>query len=401
MNPEKILQKSKENIEYMRKVRRDIHKYPGIGFDNLKTIEYIEHELLLLGITPVRLGRCGLIASVGKGENIDRSFLLRADTDGLFVTEETGLPFASDVGRFHGCGHDMHAAMLLGAAKILKSLEGDICGKVHFMFQSAEETLEGAKDMLSAGLMEKTTPCGAMMIHVMTGVPIKCGTVIVPAPGVGAPAADFFEINVRGKGCHGSTPSQGADPIYASASIVTALSEIASRELAMSDGAALTIGCLRAGESANVIPDTAIMKGTLRCFDEETREYIKTRLCEISGGIAKTFRASASVTFTSGCPTLINDKALCSRELSYAKELFSNSGVVSAESFGKDKIRTSGSEDFAYISHEVPSVMIALAAGEPACGYEFPLHHPKADFNETALPYGCAALAYTAICEVG
>lgn len=399
MNPEKILDVAKENTEYMRRIRRDIHRCPGVGFENSEAIEYIERELSRLCISSERLGRCGLVASIGCGKN-GRSFLLRADTDGLPTKEETGLPFRSENGAFHGCGHDMHAAMLLGATKILKSCEDEIGGVVHFMFQSAEEILEGAKDMLDCGLLEKTKPCGAMMIHVMTGVPIKCGTVIVPPSGVGAPAADFFEIAVRGKGCHGSTPSQGADPIYSAASIVTALSEISSRELAISEGAALTIGCINAGKAANVIPDTAVMKGSLRCFGEDVRKKIKLRLCEISGSVAKVFRTSANVEFTSGCPALINDEDLCKRVLGYTKELFGEKNVLSAKDFAKGTSTTAGSEDFAYISREVPSVMLALAAGEPECGYSFPLHHPRVDFDEGALPYGCAALVCTALREV-
>ncbi len=399
MNPEKILALAMENLEYMRKIRRDIHRYPGIGFDNQKTVKYIEAELSRLGISSKSIGKCGLLAEIGSG---GKCFLLRADTDGLPIAEKTGLPFAAENGAFHGCGHDMHAAMLLGAAKIIKQFENELCGTVLFMFQSAEETLSGAKDMIESGVLENPKPHGAMMIHVLTGIPIKCGTVIVSAPGVSAPAADFFEIEISGKGCHGSSPSEGIDPIYAAASIVTALSEINSRELAMGDNAVLTIGCVKAGESANVIPDKAHLKGTLRCFDEDVRQKIKTRLCEISEGTAKVFRSSAQVKFTSGCPSLLNDKALSERMLGYTKELLGKDTALSAADLADagGKITTSGSEDFAYVSHSVPSVMVALAAGEPHLGFEYPLHHPKADFDENALPYGCATLAYTAFCEV-
>ncbi|MDE5865997.1 MAG: peptidase dimerization domain-containing protein, partial [Lachnospiraceae bacterium] len=221
-------------------------------------------------------------------------------------------------------------------------------------------------------------------------------------PGVSAPAADYFEIRVKGKGCHGSMPNTGIDPINVAAHIVIALQEIHARELAMGDRAVLTIGTMNAGNAANVIPDVVVMGGSIRTFDEETRTFIKQRMTEITNGIAQSFRADAEVTFGSGCPTLFNDKILTDEAYKYVKELlgegkaFSSKDLSEAEG-GQKSSKTAGSEDFAYVSHKVPSVMLALAAGTPDKGYIYPQHHPKVMFDEDALCAGSAVYAYTAL----
>ncbi len=394
MTTENILSEACECFEYMTECRRYLHRNPGTGFDNEAAMSFIKSELEKMGIAAESCGRCGAVALIGKGKEC---FLLRADTDALPVREETGLEFSPNNGKMHGCGHDMHGAMLLGAAKILKKHESELAFTVKLMFQSAEETLEGAKDMIESGVLENPKVDFAMMLHVMTGIPFESGTVIVSSPGVSAPAADFFRIEVLGKGCHGSSPSEGIDPIFVSSQIVLSLSEINSRELASGEVASLSIGVFSAGEAANVIPDKAVLAGTMRAMSEEIREYMKKRLCEISRGVAESFRAEAKVDFTSGCPSLYNDEALCGKALSAMTELFGGAGALSSRDMntGERKTKISGSEDFAYVSQRVPSVMLALAAGECGKGYDYPLHHPKADFDERAMINGCAALVYT------
>ncbi|MDE6750408.1 MAG: amidohydrolase [Lachnospiraceae bacterium] len=381
--------------------RRFLHLNPGTGFDIQDTISYVKKQLTDMGYEPQLCGRAGIVAMAGAGKE-GKVFMLRADMDGLPIKEEADVDFASKNGKMHACGHDMHTAMLLGAARLLKKHEDEIEGIVKLMFQPAEEIFEGSKDMIESGLLENPSVDAAMMIHVMAGMPFPAGTVITAMPGVSAPAADYFEIKVKGKGCHGSMPNTGIDPINAAAHIVIALQEIHARELAMGDRAVLTIGTMNAGNAANVIPDVVVMGGSIRTFDEETRIFIKQRLTEIAKGIAQSFRAEAEMTFGSGCPTLFNDKVLTDEAYKYVKELLGEGKAFSSKSLseadgGQKASKTAGSEDFAYVSHKVPSVMLALAAGTPEKGYIYPQHHPKVMFDEDALCAGSAVYAYTAL----
>lgn len=379
--------------------RRFLHQNPEIGFNISKTSEYVKKCLEEMGYKVKKCGKNGLVALIGNKEN--KVFLLRADMDALPVEEETDLEFKSTNGKMHACGHDMHTAMLLGAAQILKQHEKEINGIVKLMFQPAEEILEGSKDMIKAGILENPKVDAGLMIHVMVGVPLKTGSIIVANVGNSAPSADYFEIIIRGKGCHGSSPHTGIDPINVAAHLVIALQEIMTRELPISERVALTIGQITGGSVANVIPDKVCLKGSLRTFREDTREYVKKRILEISTNISNTFRATSNVEFTSGCPPLKNDKELVNDVGEILKELLGKNKVYSAEKFVQNNSGgngvTAGSEDFAYISQEIPIVMLALAAGEPKDGYTYPLHHPKVTFDEKALAVGSVVYAYSAI----
>lgn len=381
--------------------RRYLHTHPETGFDLTETVAFVKKELTDMGYEPKPCGKAGLVVLAG-GKKPGKVFLIRGDMDALPIKEEAEVVFPSTNGRMHACGHDMHTAMLLGAARLLKEHEDEIEGTIKFMFQPAEEIFEGSKDMIETGVLQNPEVDGALMIHVMAGMPFTPGTVIVSSPGVSAPAADYFEIKVQGKGCHGSMPNTGVDPLTAASHIVIALQEIAARELAMSDQAVLTIGTMHAGTASNVIPDSVVMGGSIRTFDEETRSFIKQRMTEIAEGIAKSFRAEATVTFGSGCPTLVNDKALSDNMERYLKELLGEDKAFSvselnAKSGSQKASKTAGSEDFAYVSHEVSSIMLALAAGQPEQGYRYPQHHPMVKFDEAVLPVGSAVYAYTAM----
>lgn len=409
MNANEILEKAKSMQEELVTHRRFLHTHPGVGFDLQETYQYVYDQLVHMGYSPNAYGKCGLIAICGHKEK-GKTILLRADMDALPIREEAAIDFASTNGNMHACGHDTHTSMLLGAARILKDMENDINGRVILLFQPSEETFEGAKDMIEAGVLRDTTPDAALMIHITAGMPFEPGSVIVCDGGVSAPAADYFEIHIQGKGCHGSMPQMGIDPITVSAHIITALEQIHARELAMSDEAVLTIGSIHAGNASNAIPDKAVMGGTIRTYDEETRAFLKERMEEIITGIATSLRAEASLNFTSGCPTLVNDSDLSKAVTGYAKELlgpqmaFSKGDLekMAAASAGADTnnrkmSKATGSEDFAYFSQEVPSIMLALAGGKAADGYIYPQHHPQVTFDETAFPYGAAVYAYSAV----
>lgn len=396
MTKEQIMQEAAALQEEIKAHRLWLHTHAETGFDLTETKPYVKSTLTEMGYTVQECGKAGLVTAVGKSGG--KVLLLRADMDALPIAEEADVDFACKNGRMHACGHDMHTAMLLGAAKILKAHESELDGMVKLMFQPAEEIFEGSKDMIASGVLENPRPDAALMIHVAAGMPLPAGTVVVSAPGVSAPAADYFTIRVHGKGCHGSAPQNGIDPLTAAAHILIALQEIHARELSASDEAVLTIGTFHAGEAGNVIPDTATMGGTIRTYDEKTRAYLKERMTAIAKNVAEAFRASAGISFGSGCPTLVNDKDLSEKVTGYLKDLLgANRAFTTAELNGGKPARGGGSEDFAYVSHEVPSLMLALAAGEPSKGYPYPQHHPKVKFDERVLSTGAAVFVDCAI----
>ena len=369
--------------------RRWLHRHAEVGFQLNDTMQYVRQELERMGIEAKDCGKAGITAILGKGDS-GKTILLRADMDALPIPEESDVDFACLNGNMHACGHDMHTAMLLGAAKLLKRHESELSGTVKLMFQPAEETFEGARNMLENGVLADPRPDAAIMIHVTAASPMPSGMVIICPPGVSAPAADYFTITVQGKGCHGSAPHNGMDAISAASHILLGLQEIHARELPSSEDAVLTIGTFQGGTAPNVIADKAVLAGTIRTYSEETRNFLKERIQAISESIAAAYRASATVDFGSGCPTLVNDKALGQLLNGCLKETFGSNMVLNAADLGIP-MRAGGSEDFAYISHEVPSVMMALAAGQPDQGYSYPQHHPKVIFDESVLCVGTAA----------
>ncbi|MBP3411339.1 MAG: amidohydrolase [Clostridia bacterium] len=395
MQKETLIQEARSLEQRCIEDRRYLHAHAETGFDLHETYAYIWKQLTEMGIEPMKCGRCGISCTIGKP---GRTFLLRADMDALPIREETNHPFACQTGSMHACGHDMHAAMLLTAARLLKKHENALPGTVKLMFQPAEEPLEGARDMIDAGVLENPRVDAALMFHVMTAQTIPVGTVIISAPGVSAPAAGTFSIHVQGKGSHGAMPHTGVDPISVAAHILIALQEINAREIAPSDHAALTICSLQAGSTANVIPDTALLRGNFRAFADDTFEFIRQRVEEIATATAQVFRAEAQVEFHAHAPTLINNAELVALAEKQLTALLGSDKVFNAAKLaGSSASRSSGSEDFAAVSHRVPSLMLALAAGHPDEGYVHPLHHPGADFDERALVTGAAAYAWLAM----
>ena len=371
--------------------RRYLHMHPETGFDTVETASFVKKKLTEMGYEPVDCGK-GVVAIIGNGAP---TCMIRADMDALPMAEEADVEYRSDNGKMHACGHDMHTTMLLGAARILKKYESSLNGTIKLMFQPAEEIFCGSKNMIEAGVLEAPKVDLALMLHVMTSVPFKTGSVMVSAPGVSAPAADYFEIIVKGKGCHGAMPESGVDPLNAAAHILIALQEINAREIASADRAVLTVTTMQTGTASNVIPDEVRMGGTLRAYDEDVREFMKKRTEEIASSVATAFRAQAEVVWSNGCKTLINDRKMSETAVEKLSELLGEDMVIDAAKQNMPK--ASGSEDFAYVSHEVPSLMLAVAAGKKDEGYEYPLHHPKAKLDEDALVYGSAIYAFMAI----
>ncbi len=389
-----LLHRAEAMADRLTADRRWLHAHAETGFDLTETYRYVWNSLEEMGYAPRRCGRCGMVADVGAGE---RFVLLRAAMDALPIREEADVPFVCPDGRMHACGHDLHTAMLLGAARLLKAQETKLPGRVRLMFEPAEEILSGAQDMLADGLLEGGEPVAAFMLHVLTDIDLPAGTAIVSAPGVSAPAAAFFRIGVQGRGCHGAMPHTGVDPITAAAHIVLALQQIQTRELAMGDTAVLTLGLLQAGDSANVIPDRAEMAGTLRAHDDDVVALLLRRTEEIARGTAQVFRAEADFAVTSRAPTLRNVEAQSALDLRTLQTLLGADRALLSSQLGGDARKSTGSDDFAAISHKAPSAMIALAAGCPQDGHCYPAHHPRTTFDEAAMPAGAAAYAALAL----
>ena len=291
-----ILEESMALAHRIREHRRWLHQHPETGFDLRETVAYVRNTLEELGYEVSSCGKCGLTTTLS-ADHSGKVFLLRADMDALPIREEAEVSYASANGNMHACGHDLHTAMLLGAAEILKKHQHELKGTVKFMFQSAEEPLAGAEDMIENGILDNPRVDAGMMIHVATAVPIPTGSVIISAPGISAPAADYFTVQVKGKGCHGSMPQEGIDAITCAAHILIALQELHAREIGISDRAVMTIGTFHGGNASNVIADSAQMGGTIRTFDETLRARIKTRIQDISSGIGAAFRCQVSVTY--------------------------------------------------------------------------------------------------------
>ena len=397
MQAEKLLAEAEALQSQLQKWRRTIHRNPEIGFDLPKTRALVKQALTEMGYRPQDCGKAGILALAG-GKHPGKTILLRGDMDALPIFEESGEVFASEIpGRMHGCGHDMHTAMMLGAARLLKAHEDELEGTVKLEFQPAEEIFQGSPDMLAHGLLEAPHVDAAVMFHVLGGMPLPLGEVLVPGGGITMASCEQYHIVVHGKGGHGSMPENCIDPITAAAHIHIALQEINARELSQNDFGVLTTGRFAAGAASNVIPDTAEMWGTIRTTDPENQSgaLIKQRMTEIAQGVAAAFRCTAEVAFSDFCPCMVVDETLSKDAFGYLSEMLGQ-GVMDMTALTGGK-PGGGSEDFAFVSHKVPTVSLFLACGGPAQGCRYSQHHPKVRFDDSVLYKGSAAYGYVAM----
>ena len=397
ISAKELLNEAKALEPQLQTWRRTLHRHPEVGFDLPQTKALVKQALTEMGYAPQDCGKAGVLALAG-GKKPGKTLLLRGDMDALPIQEQSGEEFSSEIpGRMHGCGHDMHTAMMLGAAKLLKAHEDEIEGTVKLEFQPAEEIFQGSPDMIANGLLEDPKVDAAVMFHVLAGMPLPAGTVLVPGGGITMASCEQYHITVHGKGGHGSTPHACVDPITAAAHIHIALQEINSRELDPNAFGVLTTGCFKAGAASNVIPDTAEMFGTIRTTDPDnkTGELIRKRMTEIAQGVALAFRCTAEVEFSDYCPCMVVDKALAADALTYMTDLL-GAGAMDMTPLTGGKAG-GGSEDFAFVSHEVPTVSMFISAGNAKDGYLYGQHHPKVRFDDSILYEGSAAYSYFAL----
>ncbi|WP_245408881.1 M20 aminoacylase family protein [Rhizobium wuzhouense] len=357
--------------------RRHLHQFPEIGLSEFKTSDYVADRLQALGYAVTRgLAGTGVVATLRHGDS-PRSIGIRADFDALPILEETGLDYASKVpGVMHACGHDGHTAMLLGAAQILAERR-NFDGTIHLIFQPAEENFGGARLMIEDGLFEKF-PCDAVFaLH--NDPDITFGHIAVREGPIMA-AIDECKITVNGRGGHGAEPQSTADPIVCGASIIMALQTIVSRNIHPLDPSVITVGGFHAGAASNVIPERAEMVLSIRSFDAKVRDQLEQRIRAVAEGQAASYGMGVTIDYQRGYNATINHKA----ETDFVRDL--------AVSFaGADKVfdlprPMMGSEDFAYMLTERPGSYFFL--GTKRTENDPPLHHPRYDFNDDALPIG-------------
>lgn len=379
---ERALELKEETIEN----RRYMHQHAETGLYLPKTKEYVINKLQEYGLDPKPCGE-GVTATLGHGGKV---LLLRADMDALPMPEESGEEFACPTGKeAHTCGHDFHAAMLLTAAKMLKEKEDTLEGTIKFMFQPAEETFEGSKNMIENGILENPPVDAALAYHVSPGkMPI--GLFMYNDKDTMMYSVDGFKITIHGKGSHGAYPHVGIDPINIGVHIHLALQELIARESDPTHSCVLTIGQFAGGTAANIIPETAVLQGTIRTNKPEARELLVRRMKEVAEKTAAVYNGTVDIEMISEVPPLICNPKLTDEVVGYMQEL----GIPGLTPY--PGISASASEDFAVIAEKVPSTFMYLSAGYLDERGQYPAHHPKAQFNEDVCPIGAACLAHCA-----
>ena len=367
-------------------IRRNIHAHPELRFEENLTADLVAEALSSWGIPIVRgMGKTGVVGRLDGELGPGKMIGLRADMDALPLQEHNTFAHASrHAGKMHACGHDGHTAMLLGAAQYLSN-HRDFKGSVIFIFQPAEEGGGGAREMIKDGLF-KQFPCDAVFgLHNWPGIPVgDFGVTVGPMMA----SSNAFKITVKGRGGHAALPHNSADPVIAGVNVVQALQSIITRNKRPVDAAVLSITQFHAGETSNVIPDSAFIGGTVRTFTLEVLDLIETRLREITHGVAGAFDCSAEIEFIRSYPPLINHQ----QEVDFAVSVITD--LVGAGHVDKQIDPTMGAEDFAFMVLEKPGCYVFLGNGDGdhrAVGRGMgpcQLHNPSYDFNDALIPVG-------------
>ncbi|WP_430461451.1 M20 aminoacylase family protein [Thalassolituus sp. LLYu03] len=375
-----VIDSIRQNEAQFIELRRQIHSHPELGFEEHVTSALVEKNLRAWGYeVTTGLGGTGMVAQLRRGDSA-RSIGIRADMDALPVQEETGLPYASKVaGCMHACGHDGHTAILLAAAHYLAH-EGSFNGTVNLIFQPAEEGLGGAARMIADGLFERF-PCD-MIFGLHNGPTLPVGSFVVQ-PGVIAASSDTVRITLRGKGTHGGMPHMGNDPIVAMGAIIVALQSIVARNVAPDQPAVISIGKVAAGETANVIPDTAHLALTVRTFNPQVQALIEKRIRELVAGQAASYGVEAEIEWKPISRVLANAREPSALARSVAE------AMVGAQAIIPLPAGAMGGDDFSWMLEQVPGCYLVLGNGVESHGGCM-LHNPGYDFNDRILALGAS-----------
>ena len=358
-------------------IRRDIHAHPELGFEEERTSTIVAQKLKEWGCeVTTGIGKTGVVGTIRVGNN-PRAIGLRADMDALPMDEHNTFDHRSrHAGRMHACGHDGHTAMLLGAAKYLSATR-NFDGTVHFIFQPAEEGRGGAEAMVKDGLFQKF-PCE--IIFGMHNRPkLDVGKFAIRS-GPQMAGGGLFDIHITGKGAHGARPESGIDPVIIATQIISALQSVVSRSISALDSAVISVTQMHAGDAYNVIPNEAVLRGTIRAFRKETMALVKERIETISSGIAKTLGGAAKADVRIVFPPLVNDPNAVKFIADVAAE------IVGPENMNREGPYVMASEDFSYMLEQVPGAFINIGNGGGEGGCE--VHNPGYDFNDEALTLG-------------
>jgi len=375
-------------------LRHAIHAEPEIGLDLPKTQQKVLRALDGLPLEVFRGRGLTSVTAVLRGAHPGKTVLLRGDMDALPVTERTGVPYASrQQGAMHACGHDMHTAMLAGAARLLAARQADLAGNVIFMFQPGEEGEAGARIMIEEGVLDAAgdRPAAAFAIHVGSSV-LPLG-LVASRPGTAMAAADTLHVTVRGRGGHGSQPHLAADPIPVACEIVTALQAMVTRRFDVFDPVVVTVGSFHAGTTDNVIPDDAAFVATVRTFSPQSRDLVKHAALHLVRQIAAGHGLGAEAAFADGYPVTVNDQAEFGFAERTARELLGDERFIAAP------FPLTGSEDFSYVLEQVPGAFLMLGACPPdADPATAPYNHSaEAVFDDAVLADGTALYAELAL----
>lgn len=372
--------------EQLIAIRRDIHAHPELGFEEVRTAGIVSAELTRLGI-PHRtgIGKTGVVGMI-EGGRPGKVLAIRADMDALPIRETSGLPFASTRdGLMHACGHDIHTTTLLGIAAVLKQMAPQLAGSVKLVFQPAEEGLGGMQAMIDDGLMDDPVIDMALGFHNHPDMPVGCfGFVHGPA----LAASDRFDIVVFGKSGHAAHPDTAIDPLVAAAMLVTQLQTVVSREVSPIQPVVVTVGAIQGGTTYNIIPDSCLIKGTVRTLHTQARDIAEAAIRRLAGGLLAGMRVRCEVDYRRGVPCLLNDDRILAPSVAAVRAQFGDDRIDAYEP-------SLGGEDFALMAERVPSFQLKVGSGQP--GRQDKLHNSAYQPDETCIGLGVQALSRAAL----
>jgi len=381
-------QEAKELFEFSRMLRRDFHRNPELGFHEYRTAGIVARELSQMGLEVTSgIAETGVVALL-EGAKPGPVVLLRFDMDALPVVELNQVEYTShNPGVMHACGHDGHVAVGITVARMLYEMRAELPGTIKFVFQPAEEGQGGAEKMVEAGVMNDPTPVHTLALHLWNELPVGSACFV---PGPLMAGAALFSIMLTGKGGHGAMPQQTIDPIVAAAQIISALQTVISRNVSPVLAGVLSVTSIKAGETFNVIPQTAEMKGTLRYFDPSVKQILLSRFDKIVRTVAAAFDCEVEIKLTDLTPPVVNEPELTNKLGKLAPTIIPSLQINTT-------FQSMGSEDMAIMMEKVPGCYFLVGSANHEKGLDFGHHHPRFDFDEAALPVAAALMAASAV----